>query len=66
MCSPQTVRQQLRQGEVIATGSGKTLKVGDLVLFDQCAGTEVVIDDDEYLIMWEEEVIAVIDPEPEV
>ncbi len=58
------------EGEVVAVGSGKSddngkkvamdLKVGDKVLYGKYSGTEVKVNDEEYLIMRESDVYAVI------
>jgi chaperonin GroES len=68
---PDTAKEKPQQGEVVAVGNGKILengtkipldvKVGDRVLFGKYAGTEVRIDDEEYLIMREDEILAVIE-----
>ena len=67
---PDTAKEKPQEGEVIAVGNGKVLesgtklnlevKVGDRILFGKYAGTEVKIDDHEYLIMREEEILGVI------
>ncbi len=67
---PDTAKEKPQEGEVIAVGSGKLLetgqrvpidlKVGDKVLFSKYAGNEVKIDDIEYLIMREADVLGVI------
>jgi chaperonin GroES len=67
---PDTVKEKPSQGEVIAVGpggrdeSGKLipidLKAGDRVLFGKWSGTEVKIDDNEYLIMKESDVMGVL------
>ena len=67
---PDTAKEKPQEGEVIAVGNGKILengtklnlevKVGDRILFGKYAGTEVKIDDHEYLIMREEEILGII------
>jgi chaperonin GroES len=67
---PDTVKEKPSQGEVVAVGpggrdeSGKLtpidLKAGDRVLFGKWSGTEVKIDDQEYLIMKESDVMGVL------
>jgi chaperonin GroES len=67
---PDTAKEKPMEGEVISVGSGKTmedgkrspmdLKAGDRVLFGKYAGTEIKIDDEEYVIMREEEILAVL------
>ncbi|MCX8055821.1 MAG: co-chaperone GroES [Ignavibacteria bacterium] len=67
---PDTAKEKPMQGEVVAVGKGRVaddgklipmnLKVGDKVLYGKYAGTEVNIDGDEYLIMRESDVFAII------
>ena len=67
---PDTAKEKPMEGEVISVGPGKMmedgkrspmdLKAGDRVLFGKYAGTEIKIDDVEYLIMQEEEILAVL------
>ncbi|MBZ5498194.1 MAG: co-chaperone GroES [Acidobacteriia bacterium] len=67
---PDTAKEKPMEGEVIAVGPGKMLddgkrspldvKAGDRVLFGKYAGTEIKIDDEEYVIMREEEILAVL------
>ena len=67
---PDTVKEKPQQGEVVAVGpggrdeSGKLVpldvKAGDRVLFGKWSGTEVRIDDDDYLIMKESDVMGVL------
>jgi chaperonin GroES len=68
---PDTATEKPIRGEVIAVGKGKILesgeirpldlKVKDKVLFGKYSGTEVKIDGQEYLVMREEDVMAVLD-----
>jgi chaperonin GroES len=67
---PDTVKEKPSQGEVVAVGpggrdeSGKLipidLKAGDRVLFGKWSGTEVKIDDHDYLIMKESDIMGVL------
>ena len=67
---PDTVKEKPSQGEVIAVGPGGRdeagriipidLHVGDRVLFGKWSGTEVKIDDHDYLIMKESDVMGVL------
>jgi chaperonin GroES len=67
---PDTAKEKPMEGEVISVGPGKMmedgkrspmdLKAGDRVLFGKYAGTEIKIDDVEYVIMREEEILAVL------
>jgi chaperonin GroES len=68
---PDTAKEKPQEGEVVAVGPGKTLedgkvqamnvKAGDRVLFGKYAGTEVKIDDQEYLIMREDDILGVLE-----
>src|SRR5881396_3210342 len=67
---PDTAKEKPQQGEVIAVGEGKfredgtrqalDVKAGDRVLFGKYSGSEVKIDDEEYLIMREDEILGII------
>jgi chaperonin GroES len=67
---PDTAKEKPQEGEVIAVGNGKILengtkialdvKAGDKILFGKYSGTEIKIDGQEYLILREDEVLAVI------
>lgn len=66
---PDTAKERPMQGEVIETGPGKVeegkkvpmeVKKGDKVLYGKYSGTEVTIDDVEYLIMRESDILAVV------
>ena len=66
---PDTAKEKPQQGEVIAVGEGKfrddgsrqplDVRAGDRVLFGKYSGSEVKIDDEEYLIMREDEILGV-------
>jgi len=68
---PDSAKERPIKGEVVAAGPGKTaddgkliamnVKVGDKVIFNKYAGTEVKIDGDEMLIMREDDILAVIE-----
>ena len=68
---PDTAKEKPQEGEVVAIGDGKALdsgqlqplsvKVGDRILFGKYAGTEVTLDDEEYLIMREDEVLGILE-----
>lgn len=68
---PDTAKEKPRQGKVLSLGDGKLLdngkraafqvKEGDRILFGSYAGNEVSVDGDEYLIMSEDDILAVID-----
>jgi chaperonin GroES len=67
---PDTAKEKPQEGEVIAVGNGKVLengtkidldvKVGDKVLFGKYSGTDIKIDGEEFLILREEDVLAVV------
>ena len=68
---PDTAKEKPRQGKVLSLGDGKLLengkraafqvKEGDRVLFSSYAGNEVSVDGEEYLIMSEDDILAVMD-----
>jgi chaperonin GroES len=68
---PDTAKEKPKQGKVIAVGDGKvldsgerakmTVKKGDTILFTSYAGTEVKVDGKEYLVMKEDDVLAVLE-----
>ena len=64
---PDTAKEKPQEGEVIAVGAGKLekgqrieldVKVGDRVLFGKYSGTDIKLDDVEYLILREEDILA--------
>ncbi len=64
---PDTAKEKPQEGEVIAVGAGKLEKgqrvpmdveVGDRILFGKYGGTEIKLEDEEYLILREEEILA--------
>ena len=68
---PDTAKEKPQEGKVVAVGSGKVgddgkrialdVKAGDRILFGKYSGSEVKIEDDEYLILREEDVLAILD-----
>lgn len=68
---PDSARERPKQGRVLSVGDGKLLKdgrrvapqvgEGDRILFSNWAGSEVVVDGDELLIMNEEDVLAILE-----
>lgn len=68
---PDSAKEKPQQGKVIAAGAGKTkddgkrqpldVKAGDVILFGKYSGQEIKLDGEEYLIMREDEVLAVLD-----
>jgi chaperonin GroES len=64
---PDTAKEKPQEGEVVAVGAGKMekgrripldVKVGDRILFGKYTGSDIKIDDQEYLILREEEILA--------
>ena len=70
---PETAKEKPQQGKIIAVGDGRfdeagkripmDTKKGDIILFGKYSGNEIKIDDKEYLIMREDDVLAIIDKE---
>lgn len=69
---PDTAKEKPQQGEVVAVGPGRVtddgnrieseLKVGDRVLYGKYSGTEVTVGTEEFLILRESDVLAVVQP----
>jgi chaperonin GroES len=62
---PDTAKEKPQKGKIVAIGTGKkdeplTVKVGDNVLYGKYAGTEITIDGNDYLIMRESDVVAIV------
>ncbi|WP_395060331.1 co-chaperone GroES [Flavobacterium sp.] len=62
---PDTAKEKSQKGTVIAVGNGTkdhtmTVKVGDTVLYDKFAGTELKLEGKDYLIMSELKILAII------
>ncbi|ERM82087.1 molecular chaperone GroES [Rhodonellum psychrophilum GCM71 = DSM 17998] len=62
---PDTAKEKPQKGTVVAVGSGKkdeplTVKVGDQVLYGKYAGTELSVDGQDYLIMRESDIFAIL------
>lgn len=68
---PETAKEKPQRGEIVAVGNGKKtedgkvlpldVKVGDKVLFGKYAGTEIKVDGEEYLMMREDDLLAVVE-----
>lgn len=61
---PDTAKEKPQRGEVVAVGPGTkdnpvTVKEGDKVLYGKYAGTEITIDNEDYLIMRESDIFAI-------
>ena len=66
---PDTAKEKPQQGEVVAVGPGRfekeqrvpmEVKVGDKVLYGKYSGTEVTVDNEQYLILRESDVLAIV------
>lgn len=67
---PDTAKEKPKEGKVVAVGEGKLLdngnraafqvKKGNRIIFSSYAGTEVTVDGKEYLVMSEEDVLAIV------
>ena len=68
---PDTAKEKPQEGKVVAVGNGKVsdegkkipldVKAGDKILFGKYSGSEVKLDDKEYLIMREDDVLAILE-----
>jgi chaperonin GroES len=68
---PDTAKEKSQKGQVVALGPGKvtedgklqpiSVKVGDTVLFDKYSGSKVTMDDVEYLIIREEDILGIVE-----
>ncbi len=68
---PETAKEKPQRGKIVAVGNGKKtedgkvlpldVKVGDLVLFGKYAGTEIKVDNEEFLMMREDDLLAVVE-----
>jgi chaperonin GroES len=71
---PDSAKEKPQEGEVVAVGKGKRLEdgkiipldvqVGDRILFGKYSGSDIKLDQDEFLIMREEEVLGILDAKP--
>jgi len=68
---PDSAKEKPQEGKVVAVGKGKVgedgkpvpmeIKVGDKVLYGKYSGTEITIEDKEYIILKEEDILAVVE-----
>ncbi|MEW6662349.1 MAG: co-chaperone GroES [Bacillota bacterium] len=68
---PDTAKEKPQQGEVVAVGEGRTMdngqkvapqvKVGDKVVFAKYAGNEIKVEEAEYMILYERDIMAVVE-----
>jgi chaperonin GroES len=69
---PDTAKKKQEQAEVIALGAGKKdkngawipmpVKVGDIILMEKYSGQEVTLNDEEYVILRADDIIAIVEP----
>jgi chaperonin GroES len=67
---PDTAKEKPQEGKIISTGKGKTaddgklipmeVKEGDRVLYGKYSGTEIKIDDEDYIIMHQEDILGIL------
>lgn len=67
---PDTAKEKPQEGKIMAVGKGKVaedgkvialeLKVGDRVLYGKYSGTEITVEGEEYLIMKEDDILAIV------
>ena len=66
---PDTAKEKPQEGKIVAIGKGKTedgkllpmeVKVGDRILYGKYSGTEVTVDGDEYVVLHESDILAVL------
>ncbi len=68
---PETAKEKPQEGKIVALGKGKILedgtikhldvKVGNKVLFSKYGGTDITIDGEDYLILREEDILAIVE-----
>lgn len=68
---PDTAKEKPQEGKIVAVGAGKVLdngqrvaldvKEGDKVIFSKYAGTEIKVDGEEYLILSERDILAIVE-----
>ncbi|HHT51038.1 MAG TPA: co-chaperone GroES [Eubacteriaceae bacterium] len=67
---PGTAKEKPQQGTIVAVGSGEVIdgkkvelevKVGDIVFYSKYAGTEIKIDEEEYLILKQSDILAIVE-----
>jgi chaperonin GroES len=73
---PDSAKEKPQEGEVVAIGKGKRLEdgklvaldvaVGDRILFGKYSGSDIKLDGEEYMIMREDEILGILDKQPEI
>ena len=71
---PDSAKEKPQEGEVVAVGKGKRLEdgkvipldvqAGDRILFGKYSGSDIKLDNDEYLIMREDEILGILESQP--
>ncbi|MGI8991013.1 MAG: co-chaperone GroES [Bryobacteraceae bacterium] len=71
---PDSAKEKPQEGEVVAIGKGKRLEdgtlvaldvqVGDRILFGKYSGSDIKLDNEEYMIMKEDEILGILDKQP--
>jgi chaperonin GroES len=71
---PDSAKEKPQEGEVVAIGKGKRMEdgklvpldvqVGDRILFGKYSGSDIKLDNEEYMIMREDEVLGILDAQP--
>ena len=72
---PDSAKEKPQEGEVVAVGKGKRLEngslvpldvaAGDRILFGKYSGSDIKLDSEEYLIMREDEVLGILEAQPQ-
>ncbi len=67
---PDSAKEKPQKGEIVAVGSGRVtedgklqkmdVKIGDVILFDKYSGSKITMDDVEYLIIREEDILGIV------
>src|SRR3974377_1268175 len=73
---PDSAKEKRQEGEVVSVGKGKRLEdgrvvpldvqVGDRILFGKYSGSDIKLENEEFLIMREDEVLGILDAQPQV
>lgn len=68
---PDSAKEKPQKGEIVSVGTGRitddgklqpmTVKAGDIVLFDKYSGSKVTMDNEEYLIIREEDILGIVE-----
>lgn len=68
---PDSAKEKPQKGEIVSVGTGRvtddgklqpmTVKAGDIILFDKYSGSKVTMDNEEYLIIREEDILGIVE-----